>query len=439
MANKEKFIKRKKDKAKLDTLRTFMSSFTLTVGAIAIALVTIPKSPIATIESVQVFQNEIAYQVEVTDEAHALDLSTLVIVLEGQLESYTLPLELGINIGLFENLKPNTNYRLHVYGSKGFGNERLASMYLTTKDKPGGAIINYRLIETFDHFLNYQVTVLINDSQDLYSDINLYYGYSFLDEEITNYEVIPIIDSYQIIELYDVPNENTKVVLYLEANLYTGGSIILDTFTFYTPFLLSTYFYIDQLTSTSIQYQFFKDYFFTEEISYEAKLYYGHTLVKKIDLNATSIGSYQSYAPLISFTKLKKDSTYRVVVTATYINPYTRRTETTILHEEEITTLKNYHIEYEVTTYETYSEVFIYLNDPNHYFQIPYFTLYGKDGDDYIFIDSNTFGFTPDGIGKFVSFIIEHPDDRTYKVVLGVRNQNDYYINHIFFDQKIKN
>lgn len=438
MANKEKIKKQQKDKSKLEALRSLMSSFTLTVGAILVASVIIPKSPVASIESVRVFQTEIVYQVEVTDEDHALDLSTLKVVLDGQLEDYSYPLDLGMNVGVFDNLRPNTSYQLSIYGSKGFGQERLASMRVVTKANSGGAIISYELIDTIDYFLSYQVNVLLNDDEGLYSEVNLYYAYKYPDEEINFYEVIPIIDSNQIIELFDVPNEHTEVHLYLEATLQLGGTLILDELTFNVPFNLQTSFYLNQLTSSSLQYQFYKDYYYTDNVTYQAKLYFGHMLVKEQSLDDTSLDSHY-HGSMIDFKGLKKNTDYKVIITSTYVNPYTKRTETKILHEEEIKTLGDYTVDYEITHYENYSEVYIFVNDPNHYFQIPYYSIYQIDDGQSFYLDGQSFSFTPDGNGKYVSFIIDHPGITPYQLIIGIRNQNDYTINQIIIDQLIEN
>jgi hypothetical protein len=115
------------------------------------------------------------------------------------------------------------------------------------------------------------------------------------------------------------------------------------------------------------------------------------------------------------------------------------RTETQVLHEEEIKTLGDYSFEYEITHFENYSEVYIFVNDPNHYFQIPYYSIYQIDDDISHYLDGQSFSFTPDGNGKYASFIIYNPGIIPYQLVIGIRNQNDYTINQIIIDQLIKN
>jgi hypothetical protein len=387
---------------------------------------------------VSVFQHEIVYQVEVTDEDHALDLSTLRIVLDGQLENYSYKLELGMNVGVFRDLRPNTGYHLHVYGSKGFGEERLASMRVVTKASSGGAIISYELIETIDFFLNYQINVLLHDDEGIYSAVNLYYAYLYPEEVVDTYLMIPIVESNQTIELNDVPNEHTEIHLYLEATLLEGGTMILDELRFHVPFNLQTSLYVNRITSSSLHYQFYKDYYYVDGVTYQAKLYFGQMIEKEFTISNDEMNSHY-HGSLLDFTGLKKDTDYRVVISSSYMNPYTKRTETSILHEENIKTLGNYTIEYEITHFETYSEVYIYVVDPNHYFQVPYFTIFEIDDGMTFYLDGASFSFTPDGIGKYASFTLNTPLVTHYQLLIGVRNQTDFSINHIILDQLIEN
>ena len=134
------------------------------------------------IEDVKIFETDVVYQVLVTDEDEALDLSSLKIVLDGQLEDYTYPLSLGLNVGVFEDLRPNTGYQLQVYGNKGYGDEKLAAMRVETNDSSNGAIISYELIDALDFYLNYEVDILYSDPNGLYQEINLYYTYLYPNE-----------------------------------------------------------------------------------------------------------------------------------------------------------------------------------------------------------------------------------------------------------------
>lgn len=436
MANKDKYRKQKKDKKRYEVLRSFMSSFTLTAIVVVAVAMSIPKSPVAIIQNVNIFENEIVYQVLVTDEDQALDLSSLKIVLNGQLGDYTYPLTLGLNVGVFEGLRPNTSYKLEVYGSKGFGAEKLASMRVETKASSNGAIASYELVDRLDFYLNYEVNIIYSDVKNQYTEVNLYYTYLYPDEVPDFYDVIPIISSNQKIELNDVPNEHTSVHLYLEATLIEGGKVILDELTFHIPFELSTYLYLEQVSSSNLKFQFYEDYYFAENIEYKARIYYRHMFIGEAAMMSDDTDMYHG-GTMFNFLGLKKDTTYKVELSATYIDPYTLRRETVILHEEEYTTLGNYDIEYEMTEYDQYFEVYIYLNDPNHYFQVPYYFIYEMVDGMRIYYESLESGFTPDATGKYVTLIVYKPDLENYQLIIGVKNQMDQTINDIIIDQII--
>ena len=437
MANKETYKKQQKDKKRYETLRTFMSSFTLTAIVVVAVAISIPKSPIAVIEDVKIFETDIVYQVLVTDEDEALDLSSLKIVLDGQLEDYTYPLSLGLNVGVFEGLRPNTGYQLQVYGNKGYGDEKLASMRVETNDNSNGAIISYELIDALDFYLNYEVDILYSDPNDLYSEVNLYYTYLYPDEESQFYDVIPITSEKQTIELFDVPNEHTKIHMYLEGVLVEGGEVILDELTFYVPFELSTYLYLDQKSNTNLHFQFYEDYYFTEGVTYQAEIYYGHMLIDETEI-VSSIDVMSHDGATFNFSNLKKDTTYKVVVNATYIDPYTLREETIVLHEEEHMTLADYEIIYDINETDEAYEIYMYLNDPNHYFQVPYYIIYDLSEGFPIYYEEMMYDFIPDGDGKYVEFIINKPDLEHYQLIIGTRGQMDMTINQIIYDEIIE-
>jgi len=106
--------------------------------------------------------------------------------------------------------------------------------------------------------------------------------------------------------------------MYLEGILNEGGSIILDELTFYVPFELSTYLYLDQKSNSNLHFQFYEDYYFGEDVTYHAKIYYGHMLVDESEMiKGLSEMSHDGLS--INFTDLKKDTTYKIIVQATYI------------------------------------------------------------------------------------------------------------------------
>ena len=79
--------------------------------------------------------------------------------------------------------------------------------------------------------------------------------------------------------------------------------------------------------------------------------------------------------------------------------------------------------------------VYLYLNDPNHYFQVPYAIIYEIVDGQVFYFSEITFEFTPTHDGKEVTFEVIYPNLDQYEIVIGVRNQMDYKINHIIFEE----
>ena len=437
MDKKEKFKKQQKDMKRYEAIRSFISSFTLTAIVVVAAAVAIPKSPVASIENVKTFESEIVYQVTVTDEDQALDLTSLEIVLDGQLEDYSAELDLGINVGIFDNLRPNTSYYLEVYGNKGFGQEKLTSMRVKTKASSDGAIISYEMTDMVDIFYTYEVEVLLSDEEALFEHVYMYYTYLYFDEEPQFYDMVEVFGPTDLIELTDIFSEHERIYIYLEAMLKDGSTRILDELTIYTPINLYTDIYLDQKTKSSLSFTFYSDYYFTENITYTAKIYDNKVLLEELQIETNDF-EFHHGGSIITFDRLRKNVDYRVEIWADYIDPQTKRETSVLLHTLIEQTLDDYDISYEITYLDHGIDIYIYLNDPNHYFQIPYVIIYEIiDGQKFYFSET-TYDFTPIQDGKEVTFEFLYPDLEKYEMVIGVRNQTDYTMNHIIIDEIIE-
>ncbi len=171
-------------KSKIQMLRSWMTSFAVTVTAAVVVVMTIPNSPIATIDQVQAFESVISYQVSVTDIEQALNPGSLKVVLENQMEYYEQPLDLGSSVGSFNNLNPRTQYTMKIIGNKGFGVENLDLINVSTKPLTGGTIYGYRILDTLDtYFIDYEIDVLIFDSNLIYEEVNLYYAFIYEEQQ----------------------------------------------------------------------------------------------------------------------------------------------------------------------------------------------------------------------------------------------------------------
>src|SRR3989339_1920876 len=97
--NNQKIKLNENKKSRIQMLRSWMTSFAVTVTAAVVVIIAIPASPKAVFEQVQAFENVITYQVNVTDEEQALYPESLKVVLENQFEYYERQLDLGSSIG----------------------------------------------------------------------------------------------------------------------------------------------------------------------------------------------------------------------------------------------------------------------------------------------------------------------------------------------------
>lgn len=412
-------------KNQYEIVKTWLSSFVVTAAVIVAVTLFIPKSPQASIIKAEGLIDMITYQVAVTDEGQALQLDSLIVVLESQLERFEVSIGLGETSGYFENLRANTEYRLSVFGNKGFGQERLDSVTVRTKDSPGGYILGYRPVgDPMEPF--YEVDVFIHDPESMYQSVTLYYGYTY--EEQPFYQSVTIAQSRQTIELMHLFG---KTHLYIEAQTI-DGPVILDEMWLTPSFRLFSSLYLDRVDKNDLDLTLYHSSEEMVNVTYVMDIFEGNhrrftqTILSK-DL--------QGYEHDVSFTNLKAQTTYRIVAKATYINPSTKREETITLLDEEVTTLSDYQVTYDIIQSPMYWEVSITVVDPSHLFQIPYVEIYDVSGEHPIWLFSETYSFTPDINSKSVQFTIQIPDSEVYRLVIGIRNEQHYIIRHVIHDE----
>ncbi|RJX24433.1 MAG: hypothetical protein C4537_06600 [Acholeplasma sp.] len=412
-----------------EIIKTWMSSFAVTVVAAVAAVTLIPSSPKATIIKAEALTNEIIYQVSVTDQDQALDLETLFVVLENQMEYYEVPISLGENAGYFDELNPNTEYRLSVYGSKGFGQERLDSVVLTTEESTGGAILGYQVTgDEFDSI--YIIDVKIHDPESIYENVILYYGFSWEPEMPIDYQEIIVTESLQSIELTQIFTSSPFHV-YLEG-LTSEGPVLLDEIWITPEFTLSSSLYLDRINQNEIYLSLYPDSYSDVDVMYQIEVYKGNQLIDDFDVSLHQVTGFYLNVPV---SGLAKNTTYTIIGKATYINPGTLREETKIIYEEEVTTLDTYSIDFSIVEVNGFLEVTITVVDPNHYFQIPYYDIFELTGDHPIYLGGDVFDFTPSVESKSVSFTISIPSAENYQITIGIRNQQNYLIRHILYDE----
>lgn len=413
--------KQELNKRRYEAIKSLMSTFAMSTVAVVAVVTFIPASPKAEILRSVELVDEIAYQVNVTDADNALDLSTLFVVLENQSEYYEQSIGLGENSGFFDGLLSDTNYKLSIYGSKGFGQERLATMTVTTKEKPGGVIYSVEPYMT-EFSRGYFVNFKLSDPLLEYSSFNLVYGYSTeFDAELTYYS-IPITLTDNRIELIDIFTHE-PIHIYLEGVKGIQTEVI-DEIWVTPPFVLHASVYPDSFSNSSIGFYMYGDEA-VEHITFTMKVYKEEQLIRTASMDLQSHG-HESSSLLID--KLAQNTTYSFICEAEFKNPITLRTETRIVYEQQLTTLDDYDIDYRITKVEGFYDVNIVMNDPNDYFQTAYFETY-QLGEEYpIYLDGWSYPFIIDGNKKTVTFQIPIPEVNNYEINIGIQSDYDYMI-----------
>lgn len=416
---------------RFEIIKNLMSSFVVGTAAIVAAVVFIPKSPQAEIIKTKALIDTITYQVEVTDEDNALDLSTLVVVLENQFEYYETSINLGESSGYFDSLQPNTEYWLNIYGSKGFGQERLDSKMIRTRDSVGATILSVDVIQ-HDIDTSYMVDVLVSDPDQIYQTVTLYYGYvlEWEPDQPIQYTPIDIVSSHEQIELMNIFTEE-PFHIYIEGTT-VDGSLILDDIWITPPFELYSAMYVDRINDDAIYFNLYSDMREGLDPTYQINAYRGEILIRSIDVD---IGENDNHDITTGLTGLSPGKSYVIEGVATFTNPLTKRRERVVIYQEDITTLEQYDINYDISPMDDYLEVTITVTDPNHYFQIPSYDLYEIIDGQEVWISSEDFEFIPIGHDKTVTFMVYPPFDTHYRLVISIANQIDFTMRHVIYDE----
>ncbi len=426
--------KRKKNKVeefnrRLDAIKSLMSTFAMSTVAVVAVVTLIPSSPKASIVKAEALSEQVVYQVQVTDEDNALDLSTLFVVLENQMEYYEQPISLGENSGFFDDLNNNTDYRLSVYGNKGFGQERLDTMQLTTRPHVGSNILS--VAKDGDPFQpTYLVDIQTYDPDGIYSNLTLYYGYTFEPDMPLQYQSVTITNIRETITLSDIFTSN-EFHLYIEADT-VDGSIILDELWVTPPFVLYDSMYISYVTDDSAHISIYSETDISiTSVSYELNIYHNDILINTVEVPPAT-ANYQNIDAVVD--DLSPNTTYKIEGIASYIDPQTLRKTNDVIYEETFTTLNSYDITlFNITDQGTFYEVTIILNDPSNYFQLAYFDIYEITDDFDNYITGNSYVFTASQSEKSITFTIDKPTETKYRITIGIRSELNFEIRDIIF------
>jgi hypothetical protein len=429
LARMKDFIEKQKKRSRMEILKSWMSSFAVTVSVVVVAVVLIPKSASATLTRVEPFANEVFYQVEVTDSDNAIASGSLMVVLENQLEEIKTSLDLGVTSGYFSELKANTTYDLCIKADKGFGLETLDSVTFKTKSRVGGAFRAETLVSSPEEWnLTYEVGVFLSDPEAEFQAIVCRYGILYLgEEEPTQYETVELDLSQTSLILPMIPNGNVQVVLILEGTRWDDEVVVLDRLTFFTPFHLETSFGLSWIDARKLAVYLYPDMYFLSDVTYQLVLKKGDRVIETKETAFVSDEFSHHESQEIVFAGLLPDTEYTVELIAKYTHPQWLSTQETLLSSVTESTLADYQYSVSVVETDTTYNVSITLTDPMHNFQLGFYIVTVMDPMGEYQIASGDNGFTPSGEQKSTTLVIQKVDDDDVRIDIGVRSQTVYY------------
>lgn len=404
-----------------DAIKNLMSTFAMSTVAVVAVVTLIPSSPKAEIIKTVALSEEITYQVSVTDEENALDPNSLFVVLENQLEYYEQNISLGENSGFFDNLEYDTQYRLSVYGSKGFGQERLDTVLLTTRQKIGGTILR-AYHNTEDIPGDYIADISIYDPDMKYSSITLYYGQPFEHDGEIIYSSTVIDQDRMEVPLFDLWGSD-PIHIYLEG-ITEDGSEILDEIWVTPPFELYASAYLERVGDESVWLYMYGDSM-AIDTEFELLVYRNNTVVQ----TKSYIPDYESHEPsAFEIDNLASNTDYIIECYVNYKNPQTLAQERKLINTIEVTTLNDYSYTYDIVEFDTYYEVSVTVDDPFDYFQTTNYQVYDTAGDHEVYFAGNSYVLEIDGTRKTYMFTIDKPSLESYRIYIRINNQTDFNI-----------
>ncbi len=411
--------KSEENKRRFEAIKDLMSTFAMSTVAVVAVVTLVPSSPKAEIIKSVPLSEEIVYQVNVEDSDNALDLSTLFVVLENQLEYYEQSVSLGETSGFFDELESETEYRLSVYGNKGFGQERLDTVKVTTGERVGGTILSVD-IEESEFESSYLVDVLINDPEQKYESVNLFYGSAH--EEDIHYSQMVVSLSRESLLIQGVYGSE-PLHIYIEG-VTVDGTEVLDEIWITPPFEFYSYTTLNSVGSNEVGFFIYSE----QDAEFEMNVYLGEVLVKSVPFITPDDHFEESTYTVYG---LNPDTLYRFECIAKYVNPLTKKYTEESVYLEEIRTLQQITYEVDITTEIDIINVTITLTDPGHHFQRAYFEVYDTSGEYSTYITGQIQHFINQGTTKSATFSIPVPTYSSYNIKIGIQNEQDYVINQV--------
>lgn len=435
MRKRPRRIENEQNKLRIEAIGKLFSMAVMTITTVVVVNIVVPQSPSASLSNINVFADRVSYRVDVVDPEQAINNDSLKVRLSNQLENYERPLPFGISLGAFDNLNPNTQYLLEVIANKGFGIERLSSARFKTSPRDGGAILDVRRKVEQDYFEGQiEIDVAVYNDEDTYQAFALRYAITYdqyqinqstEDEQVLEYFSVDVTESVMTITINQYISQETIFYFQLVGYRFNDNEVVLDKLVNRSVFALSTYAGLNQVTASLIDVYFFADSRLKDTATYQALLYRDQQKIaeKKI-APIFSSEEYEEITSGVKFSNLMAFTTYRILIMASYINPDTLRQDTVVASEMEVTTSGLYSYQLNINDLGSYYVATVTLIDPHHTYQQFFYEIY--QGDDHYPVQSNQDGFvSPEN--KTASLSITKPPFEKYRIIIGVRNNTDYY------------
>lgn len=433
------FQEKQKKLSRFQALKSIFTSFAMTVTVVVIAAVVVPKSPSGSIDSVEAFTDVITYTVNVVDEDNAIIPDTLCLRLENQLEVYDRDIGLGMNSGIFENLNPKTEYTLKILANKGYGQEVLDRITLTTAERTGGAITGFLLLSEEDAWsLDYNIDYFISDPFDEYQAVNLRYATKYpSQEEYQFYTTVGLDEDLTQTLIQSIYNENQEINIILEATTQDDQIVILDNLTFHTPFRIYASMGIEQVTNQSVSVYVWPEPVSGLSIEYElvlSRLGYiiDSYIVPPIVFDQQTPQQFDSSE--ITFTDLAPEKEYHVELIARYSDPYTLANVEKVLASEDFVTTPDFNYTIDVTDHDDHYLVTVTVDPEDAIYDFAYYNTYVYVNDFYQFFAYQSFVFENIDGQLVATFIIYKPDNPEYRIIIAI-GDSEYYINFFILER----
>lgn len=417
---------KQKQRLKIEAIKNMFTSMVITISAVVVMTIAIPKSMQATIEKIETYEHEIIYHVSfLGDEDETVSYSNY-IVLENQFEYYEREISGIEEMGIFEGLVSDTVYTMKVVSDKGFGKEVLAKEVVRTKPRVGGDILGIIASSDAYYQVNYTGTVFLQNEPETYTNVSLQvqilpYG----ESEPYLLEAIPITLRLQTFD-FMLPVQYATITITLTGLNPQMEEVVLDQEIVTTDIMFQAYLYLEQVTLHEISLGVFPEYSPFEDVSYSLSIYEDEHLIESKEVLFDEEMMHHEMN-LTKFANLRSNTLYKVTLLATYQNPHTLKMETKMITEIEVMTVSSLVSEVTLSENGDMIDVFIRVQDVNHFYQKGFYQVYEIYADMSYVMETVYFDFTREGLQKWTEFSVSKPLSNQY-ILIGIQNQDlSYY------------